>query len=146
VSELLDINIKYYAFVDTSAFRKIIDLLGGVDYYVPVDMDYDDPVQGLHIHLKKGQQRLNGEQAEQFVRFRKPNRWTKEIRKYYDGSDLKRNEAQQQFLRELMRQKLTIQYLPKLTNVINTMFEHVQTNLSLTETVKMTSYITKFKI
>ena len=56
VSELLDINIKYYAFVDTSAFRKIIDLLGGVDYYVPVDMDYDDPVQGLHIHLKKGQQ------------------------------------------------------------------------------------------
>lgn len=146
VSELLDINIKYYAFVDTSAFRTIIDLLGGVDYYVPVDMDYDDPVQGLHIHLKKGQQRLNGEQAEQFVRFRKPNRWTKEIRKYYDGSDLKRNEAQQQFLRELMRQKLTIQYLPKLTNVINTMFEHVQTNLTLTETVKMTSYITKFKI
>ena len=80
------------------------------------------------------------------MRFRKPNRWTKEIRKYYDGSDLKRNEAQQQFLRELMRQKLTIQYLPKLTNVINTMFEHVQTNLTLTETVKMTSYITKFKI
>lgn len=146
VSELLDVNIKYYAFVDTSAFRKIIDLLDGVDYYVPVDMDYDDPVQNLHIHLKKGQQRLYGEQAEQYVRFRKPNKWNKEIRKYYDGSDLKRNEAQQQFIRELMRQKLTLQYLPKLTSVINTMFEHVQTNLTLNETVKLTSYITKFKI
>jgi len=146
VSELLDVNIKYYAFVDTSAFRKIIDLLDGVDYYVPVDMDYDDPVQNLHIHLKKGQQRLDGAKAEQYVRFRKPNKWNKEIRKYYDGSDLKRNEAQQQFLKELMRQKLTIQYLPKLTSVINTMFEHVETNLTLTETVKMTSYVTKFKI
>jgi len=146
VSELLDVNIKYYAFVDTSAFRKIIDLLDGVDYYVPVDMDYDDPMQNLHIHLKKGQQRLNGAQAEQYVRFRKPNKWTKELKKYYDGSDLKRNEAQQQFIKELMRQKLTLQYLPKLTSVINTVFEHVKTNLTLNEVVKMTGYISKFKI
>ncbi|HOA56242.1 MAG TPA: LCP family protein [Clostridiales bacterium] len=146
LSELLDVNIKYYAFVDTSAFRKIIDLLDGVDYYIPVDMDYDDPTQNLHIHLKKGQQRLNGEQAEQYVRFRKPNRWNKEIRKYYDGSDLKRNEAQQQFVKELMRQKLTIQYLPKLTSVINTVFDSVKTNLTLNETVRLTSYVTKFNI
>ena len=53
VSELLDVNIKYYAFVDTAAFREIIDLLGGVDYYIPADMNYDDPTQNLHIHLKK---------------------------------------------------------------------------------------------
>ncbi|NMA33916.1 MAG: LCP family protein [Clostridiaceae bacterium] len=146
VSELLDVNIKYYVFIDISAFRKIIDLLDGVDYYVPVDMDYDDPTQNLHIHLKKGQQRLDGAKAEQFVRFRKPNKWTKEIRKYYDGSDLKRNEAQQQFLRELMRQKLTLQYLPKLTSILDTVFDSVKTNLTLNETVKLTSYVTKFSI
>lgn len=146
VSELLDVNIKYYAFVDTSAFRKIIDLLGGVDFYVPVDMDYDDPMQNLHIHLKKGQQTLNGAQAEQFVRFRKPNKWTKELKQYYDGSDLKRNEAQQKFIKELMRQKLTLQYLPKLTGVINTVFENVKTNLTLNEVVKLTGYISKFRI
>jgi LCP family protein required for cell wall assembly len=146
VSELLDVNIKYYVFIDISAFRKIIDLLDGVDYYIPVDLDYDDPTQNLHIHLKKGQQRLDGAKAEQYVRFRKPNKWTKEIRKYYDGSDLKRNEAQQQFLRELMRQKLTLQYLPKLTSIIETLFDSVKTNLTLNETVKLTSYVTKFKI
>lgn len=146
VSELLDVNIKYYAYVDTSAFRKIIDILGGVDYYVPVNMDYDDPLQNLHIHLKKGQQTLNGSQAEQFVRFRKPNKWTKELRQYYDGSDLKRNEAQQDFIRELMRQKLNLQYLPKLTSVINTVFENVTTNFTLNEIVKMTGYVSKFKV
>jgi len=146
VSELLDVNIKYYVFVDTEAFRNIIDLLGGVDYYVPANLDYDDPTQNLHIHLKKGQQTLNGNQAEQFVRFRKPNKWTNELRKYYDGSDLKRNEAQQSFMKELMRQKLNIQYLPKLTSVINTVFDNVETNFTLNEVIKMTSFISKFKI
>jgi LCP family protein required for cell wall assembly len=146
VSELLDVNIKYYVFVDTAAFREVIDLLGGVDYYIPADMDYDDPTQNLHIHLKKGQQTLNGAQAEQFVRFRKPNRWNKEIRKYYDGSDIKRTEAQRNFIKELMRQKLNIQYLPKLTSVINTIFDNVETNFTLNEVIRMTSLVSKFNI
>lgn len=146
VSELLDVNIKYYIFVDTEAFREIIDLLGGVNYYVPADLDYDDPTQNLHIHLKKGQQILDGNRAEQFVRFRKPNRWTKEVRKYYDGSDIKRTEAQQNFIKELMRQKLNLQYLPKLTSVINTVFANVETNFTLNEVIKMTSFISKFKV
>ena len=146
VSELLDVNIKYYAFIDTAAFRQIIDLLGGVDYYIPADMNYDDPTQNLHIHLKEGQQHLDGEKAEQFVRFRHPNKWTKEIRKYYDGSDLKRMEAQQNFVKELMRQKLNIQYLPKLNSIIGSVFNNVETNFSLNEIVRMTGYVSKFKM
>lgn len=145
-SELLDVNIKYYVFVDTEAFRDIIDLLDGVNYYVPANLDYDDPTQNLHIHLKKGQQTLNGSEAEQFVRFRKPNRWNKEVRKFYDGSDIKRTEAQQNFMRELMKQKLNLQYLPKLTSVINTVFANVETNFTLNEVVKMTGFISKFKV
>lgn len=145
VSELLDVNIKYYVFVDTTAFRDIVDLLGGVNIYVPADLNYDDPTQNLHIHLKKGQQTLNGSEAEQYVRFRKPNKWTKEVKEFYDGSDLKRTQAQQNFIKEIMRQKLNIQYLPKLTSVIDTMFQNVETNLSLNEVVKMTGYIGKVK-
>lgn len=146
VSELLDVNIKYYAFVDTAAFREIIDLLGGVNYYIPADMDYDDPTQNLHIHLKKGQKRLNGAQAEQFIRFRHPNKWNKEIRKFYDGSDLKRMDAQQSFLKELMKQKLSLQYIPKLNSVIEVIFENIDTNLTLNEVIKLTGFISKFKI
>lgn len=146
VSELLDVNIKYYAFVDTAAFRDIIDLLGGVYYNIPADMNYDDPTQNLHIHLKKGPQRLSGVQSEQFVRFRHPVKWTKEIRQYYDGSDLKRMEAQQNFLKELMAQKLNLQYLPKLNSIINVVFENIETNFTLSEIVKMTGYTSKFKV
>jgi LCP family protein required for cell wall assembly len=146
VSELLDVNIKYYAFVDTSAFRDIIDLLGGVDYYVPADLNYDDPMQNCHIHLKLGQQTLNGSQSEQYIRFRKPNKWTTEVKKYYDGSDLKRMEAQQEFLKEVMRQKLNLQNLPKLNGIIGVVFQNFETNLSLNEVIKMTGYISRFKV
>jgi len=44
-----------------------------VDYYVPVDMDYDDPLQGLSIHIKKGQHHFDGAMAEKFMRFRQYN-------------------------------------------------------------------------
>lgn len=145
VSELLDVNIKYYIFVDTAAFRDIIDLLGGVDYYIPADLNYDDPTQNLHIHLKKGQQRLNGTQSEQFVRFRHPNKWNSEIKKYYDGSDLKRMEAQQRFLKELMAQKLSLQYLPKLNSIISVVFENIDTNFTISEIIKLTGYVGKYK-
>jgi LCP family protein required for cell wall assembly len=143
VSELMDVNVKYYVFVDTKAFRKIIDLLGGVDINIPADMDYDDPTQNLHIHLKKGPKHLDGAQAEQYVRFREPNRWTKEIRKYYDGSDLKRIEAQQGFISELVRQKLSLQYLPRLNSIISVLFENIETNFTMNEIFKLSGYAGK---
>ena len=55
-------------------------------------------------------------------------------------------EAQQNFLKELMRQKLNIQYLPKLNGIINSVFENVETNFTLNEIIKMTGYVSKFKI
>ena len=143
VSELMDVNIRYYVFVDTAAFRKIIDLLGGVEIDVPADMDYDDPTQNLHIHLKKGLQILDGDQSEKFIRFRDPNRWTREIKKYYDGSDLKRIEAQQYFVKELIRQKFTLQYITRMNSIINVIFENIETNFSLNEIVKLSGLVSK---
>lgn len=143
VSELLDVNIKYYIFIDTTAFKKIIDLLGGVEINVPADMDYDDPMQNLHIHLKKGLQILDGDKSEQFIRFRDPNHWTREIRKYYDGSDLKRIEAQQYFIKELISQKLTLQYIPRLNSIINVIFKNIETNFTLNEIVKLSGLVSK---
>jgi len=143
VSGLMDVNIKYFVFVDTAAFRKIIDLLGGVEINVPADMDYDDPTQNLHIHLKKGVKTLNGDESEQFIRFRDPNKWTKEIRKYYDGSDLKRIEAQQYFVKEFIRQKFTLQYITRINSIINVIFENIETNFTLNEIVKLSGLVSK---
>lgn len=146
VSELLDVNIKYYVFVDTVAFRKIIDLLGGVEINVPADMNYDDPTQNLRIHLKKGLQTLNGSQSEQFIRFRDPNRWNNEIRKYYDGSDLKRIEAQQYFVKELIRQKFTLQYITRMNSIIDVIFDNIETNFTLNEILKLSSNVGKIDV
>ena len=55
-SEALGVNIDFYVLLDTDSFVYIIDKIGGVEYDVPVDMDYDDDVQDLHIHLKAGKQ------------------------------------------------------------------------------------------
>jgi LCP family protein required for cell wall assembly len=146
-SDLLNVKIKYYVYLNISTFRQIIDLLDGIDYYVPIDMDYDDPTQNLHIHLKKGQQRLGGEKAEHFLRFRQPNGpYSQEMLKYYDGSDLKRIEAQQNFLKEAIRQKANIIYLPKLNEIINVVYNNLETNITLPEVFKLSRGITGFSL
>lgn len=143
VSKLLNTRIKHYIIINLNVFREIIDLLGGVDYYIPVDMDYDDPLQDLHIHLKKGQQHLDGKKAEQFMRFRQPNHYTDEIKKFYDGSDLRRIDAQQNFIREIIKQKLNIKYITKVNSIIKTIFAGVETDINLNEALKMSQNIGK---
>lgn len=82
------IAIDHYAAVTLKGFRNLVDAVGGVDLTVPIDMNYDDSEQNLHIHLKKGYRHLTGAQAEQYVRYRKG--WT--------NGDLGRLQAQKSFL------------------------------------------------
>jgi LCP family protein required for cell wall assembly len=139
LSDMLDIDIGYYAYFNLATFRKIVDLLDGVWINIPCDLDYDDPLQDLHIHLKKGEQLLDGNKAEQYLRFRHPNDggYTKELLQFYDGSDLKRIEAQQNFIIELVKQKAKISNLPKLNTIIDTVFENLETNFPLSEILKI---------
>ncbi len=147
LSNFLGVRIKYYVYVDTSAFRKIIDLLDGVDYYVPVDLYYNDPYQNLHINLKKGQQHLDGKKAEQFMRFRKPQHgYSKEMMKFYDGSDLKRIEAQQNFIRELIKQKANIKYISKASDLIDVILKSVETNITASDALKLAQNISNIDI
>lgn len=137
VSSLLNINIKYYAFINTEGFREIIDLLDGVDFEILANMDYDDPTQNLHIHLKKGMQHLDGSKAEQYMRFRQPSTYNNEILKYYDGSDLKRIEAQQRFIKELIRQKATLKYVAKADELVKSSLKYVKTNITTDKAVNL---------
>lgn len=144
VSEFLNIDIKYYVYLDTKAFREIIDLFGGVDFNVPVDMDYDDPVQKLHIHLKKGYQHLDGNMSEQFMRFRHYN--SNKINTYYDGSDINRIKAQQNFIKEFIRQKLNVKYLSHVSEVIDTIYDNIDTNINADIVVQNLMYFSTFDL
>ena len=88
VSNMLAVPIDYYVSVNTRAFREIVDEIDGVDFYVPVDMDYEDPYGDLYIHVKAGYQHLNGRQAEGVVR----------CRSCYASADIGRAATQRAFL------------------------------------------------
>lgn len=64
VHEQYKLPIDYYLTIDIESLREIVDLFGGIDVYVPREMDY----QGSH--LDAGMQRLNGNAVEFFVRTR----------------------------------------------------------------------------
>ncbi len=129
VEEMTGLPIDYYLTMDFNGFRKIIDELGGVEINVPFDMHYDDPLQNLHIHLKKGRQVLDGRKAEQFVRYRKSNI---PGQGYKDG-DLGRIAAQQLFIRELIKQKLNLKYISKIDDIFIILKEHTKTNIKLAD-------------
>ena len=63
ISQMLGIPIDGYIKVNIKGFITLVDYLGGIDFYVPCNMDYDDPFQNLSIHYKEGQRKLSGQQA-----------------------------------------------------------------------------------
>lgn len=96
VENLLGFRPDGYAMVNFDVFARVVDLFGGVDFDVPVDMDYEDPYQDLYIHLKAGEQHLNGEEALQVMRFRSG----------YAMADLERVNVQRNFVQAAMDQWL----------------------------------------
>jgi len=130
VSELMGgVGIDRYMRINVQGVEKLIDALGGVEVNVPKDMKYQDDSQHLYINLKAGRQRLDGDQALQFLRFR-----------YDDNGDIGRVQRQQMLMRALTQQALnptTISRLPKILSVIQS---HVDTNLSVEELVALVGY------
>lgn len=117
---MFNFHVDGYMLIDLEGFAAVIDLIGGVDFDVAQDMDYDDPSQELHIHLKAGQQHLDGDQARQLCRFRG-----------YPMADIDRCGVQQDFLRAASEQffdSLGFSKLQKLTKLFN---EFVITDLSV---------------
>lgn len=127
VEDITGLKIDYYMTLNFKGFRKIVDVVGGVEIDVPTDMDYDDPLQKLHIHLKEGKQILDGEKSEQFVRYRKGNH---KGEGYKDG-DIGRIEAQQLFFEEFINQKLRPKYILKAGNIFSVLKKNMSTNIEI---------------
>jgi len=130
VNELTGLNIKYYVLVDTEALRKLVDLIGGVEFDVPTNMKYDDYSQDLHINLKKGLQKLNGQQAEQVVRFRHNNDGSSYSYEY-GNEDYGRMKTQRNLIIAVAKQTIKFKNIKEIKNIINIMQEDVVTNIDL---------------
>lgn len=143
LNELLKVNIKYYVLLDLASVKQFMDEIDGVDFNVATDMVYDDPLQNIHINLKKGQNHLSGDQIVQFLLYRKSNDIIQIDNGIYDGSDFKRIEAQQSMLKELIHQKINIKYIAKIDKLADIALKNSDTNLTITDCIKMLGNISK---
>lgn len=126
VSRLLGIPIDHYVTVDLRAFVELVDAIDGVDFEIPVKMDYDDPEQDLHIHFDPGMRHLNGQESLEVVRWRQNNDGTG-----YATADIGRIGTQQAFLMAAAKQMLQPSNWDKIRSYAEIFEKWVDTDLEL---------------
>ena len=133
VEDLLGVEIDNYVFLNYEGFRKVIDAIDGVDFYVPQDMFYEDPYQDLYINLKEGQQHLDGDKAEQLVRFRR-----------YIMGDVKRTEVQRDFVMAIYKQKLNSSLVKRIKTLVPAVMDFVDTDIGLQDALQYANFVKDF--
>ncbi|ARV62893.1 transcriptional regulator [Nostocales cyanobacterium HT-58-2] len=121
--------IDRYIRISTSGLRQLVDQLGGVEIFVPKPMVYKDATGHFSVNLVSGWQTLNGEQAEQFVRFRETGM-----------GDLDRVQRQQALLVGLRDRLNSPTVLPRLPQLIRVMRKQFDTNLKLEEMMALVNF------
>lgn len=133
VGKILGFPINYYVQVNTRGFVRLVDAVGGVDFYVPVNMSYDDPTQDLHIHFNKGTQWLSGSDALKVARCRQ-NSYINESGQVvtydvYSGADIGRTDTQRNLLVAVLKKALSNPQ--KFLEYYDIFLENVETDLDL---------------
>ena len=122
VEDFLGIRIDHYVIINTHAFQKIIDAIGGIDIDVEKRMYYEDPWDddgGLVIDLRPGRQHMDGKTAVTYVRYRD------------EEGDIGRVKRQQKFMRACVDAVTTPAILPRLPGIISSVIDSVKTDLSV---------------
>lgn len=128
VENLLGVPMDHYVLIDTKAFERIIDALGGVDIDVEKRMYYEDPWDdngGLVIDLYPGQQHMNGETAIQYVRYRD------------EEGDIGRIERQQKFMKAVVNKIATPGIVTKLPAIVKEVSSAVKTDMSVSQMISL---------
>ncbi len=134
IEELTGLKFDHIVVFKIKAFRKVVDAVGGVEVYVPKNMNYDDPHQKLHIHLKRGYHLLDGKQAEGLVRFRKNN----DLSGY---GDFGRMEMQQYFLKEFIKKLISLESALNFNEIFDAIKDFMQTDITLNQALMLFSEV-----
>jgi LCP family protein required for cell wall assembly len=129
VEELSGLDIQYYVRIDFKAFEEIIDALGGIDINVPESI-YDPfyPKEGTLYYetfqVPAGQQHMTGETALKYARSRKTT------------SDFSRSARQQLIIYAIKEKALQTNFIlnkDKITDLLSSINDNIQTNISIRE-------------
>lgn len=113
--------VDHYGAVNMYTFSRIVDAVGGIDLYLPTDVDgrpVDDKTEDMG-YFYAGQRHFNGDQALRFARIRK---------KY---NDFTRMDHQNMVLCALKEKITSPAVLPKIPQIIASFQDSVLTDLSL---------------
>lgn len=133
IENMIGSKVDNYIIINLDAFRKIVDAIGGVEVDVPQRMKYTDNAQGLYIDLSPGVQTLDGDKAEQLVRYRQ-----------YLNGDVDRIQVQQLFLKAFAKKVMSPQMLAKIPQIVPIVFSSIKTDVSLTEVSKYYPFLESF--
>lgn len=133
MEEILGVSVDYYIKFDLNAFKKVVDAVDGVDFYVPMNMYWDmTDTGGPLINLREGMQHLDGAKAEQLVRFRDG----------YVQKDLKRIEVQQEFIMALIEKVCSSETLMnRLDDLVEVVMDCTESDITVTEALKYVKYV-----
>ncbi|MEA5573746.1 LCP family protein [Calothrix sp. UHCC 0171] len=121
--------IDRYIRISPSGLRQLVDQLGGVEVFVPASVENQSSSQGVSANLVKGWQNLNGEQAEEFARFREAK-----------SGDLPRVQRQQALLKALRERLSSPTITPRLPQLIRVMRKYFDTNLKIEEMMAIVNF------
>ena len=121
--ENFGIKPDYYVLIDFSQFKRFIDSLGGLN--VKVGETVSDYRAGKYVTIKKGMQKMDADTVLWYVRTRKTT------------SDFARNERQQEIIRAIFNNMLTLENIPRVKEFYEIYQDAVTTNLSLGDILPM---------
>ncbi|UVI32171.1 LCP family protein [Paenibacillus spongiae] len=138
MSKYFGIDISYTATINFNGFVDVVDALGGVEVDVDMDMRYVDKADGTDINLTKGRQKLDGDQALDFVRYRKSNDNTNM------SSDFDRNKRQHEVIGAITDKMKSFTGVTKLAGVIGAVGSNMRMDMPSSEVENLLK--TYFKI
>lgn len=120
VRDFTNLDVDYYVRVDYGAVKALVNAIGGVDVEITQKMKYHDTTKGmeLHIDFEPGMQRLDGDDAIRFLRFRS-----------YKRGDEDRVVAQQYFLTQMIKQVLEPKNILSLPKMFDAYLKYIDTNM-----------------
>ncbi len=145
VEERTGLNIDNYVVVRNTMLPALVNAVGQVEFDVPIDMDYDDPTQDLHIHLKAGVQMIDGDKAEQLLRFRHNNDGSSYPSSYGDN-DYGRMKTQREFIKVVAEHLIKVNNVGKLKAIAEAVFTNLETNMSIGDMIGYIPYAIGFNV
>lgn len=118
VEATLNVPVDYYVRINMKAFVEAVNELGGIYYDVPYDLNEPNSDDSGRIKIKKGYQKLNGDEALAVARTR------------HHDSDLKRGQRQMDLIKKLFQKAQSIDSVDKLDEVIQIVGKNAKHNMS----------------